>query len=181
MGAAKPLLELRGRTFLDLAVAALRDGGCRDVVCVVPAGEPEIAEAAVGAGARTVTNADAGPEQIDSLRRALDDVAPDTGAVIVLPVDHPLVRAGTVRSVIAAWRRATSPVARAVRDGRPGHPTLFDRRVFAELRADQPLGARSVVERHARLGEVVDVDVDDAGVEADLDTPADVERWEGGP
>jgi molybdenum cofactor cytidylyltransferase len=54
---------------------------------------------------------------------------------------------------------------------RHGHPVLFDRAVFAELRR-VPLdeGAKAVV--HAHADQIVNVSVADEGCLSDVDTPA---------
>jgi molybdenum cofactor cytidylyltransferase len=56
-----------------------------------------------------------------------------------------------------------------------GHPVIFDRRLFDELRACDPrVGAKAVVRGHA--ASIVNVPVDDAGAFVDIDTPADYQR-----
>ena len=56
-----------------------------------------------------------------------------------------------------------------------GHPVLFDRRLFDELRAaDLRTGAKPVVHAHAH--ELLNVEVSDAGAFVDLDVPEDYER-----
>jgi molybdenum cofactor cytidylyltransferase len=57
---------------------------------------------------------------------------------------------------------------------RHGHPVVFDRRVFDELRrAPLEAGAKAVVRAHA--AEVLDVPVTDEGCLVDIDTPHDYE------
>ncbi len=176
MGSPKPLLEVGDDTFLTAAVAALREGGCAQVVAVV--GDAETAAAARKAGAAVVMG-DPDAEQVDSLRAGLRALPPEATAALVLPVDHPLVRAPTVRALLAAAVRSPGAVIRPVHGGRPGHPTLFPRSLWPAL-ADPalPEGARSVVD--APTTETVDVPVDDPGVLADIDTPAAYERHVGG-
>ena len=174
MGEPKPLLEIEGRTFLRATVETLREGGCRGVTVVV--GSPDAASAARSAGAAVVQGRPAG-EQIDSLRAGLDVLPDDVDAVAVLPVDHPRVRPATVGTLIGAWRAEPAAIVRPVHGGRPGHPTLFPRRVWAALRdPDLPRGARSVVDAER----VVDVPVDDPGVLVDIDTPEAYEREQDG-
>ena len=144
-------------------------------------GSPNTAFAARSAGGRIAQGHPDG-EQIDSLRSGLDEVdAADAGpavAVVVLPVDHPRIRASTVAALIEAWRADAGPadaseaVVRPVRDGEPGHPTLFPRATWPALR-DPSLadGARSVVES----ARVIDVPVDDPGVLLDIDAPEDLD------
>ena len=68
-----------------------------------------------------------------------------------------------------------APILRAVHQGQHGHPVIFARAVFPELRtADPAVGARQVLRRDpARVCEVA---VDDAGVLRDVDEPDDYRR-----
>jgi CTP:molybdopterin cytidylyltransferase MocA len=183
MGTAKALLEIDGESFLALAVDALRAGGCASVIVVVGVDEAadRIARAAEALGAHIVRNGQEGAEQIDSLRLALAALDPAAEAAVVLPVDFPRVRAATVAKLCEAFRVRRAPVVVPVAGGELGHPTLFARAVFAELRAG-PLaeGARTVVAAHVH--DRLEVPVDDAAILRDVDTPADYARLlEGAP
>jgi molybdenum cofactor cytidylyltransferase len=85
-------------------------------------------------------------------------------------VDVPMVTTETVAAVVDAWRRSRAPVVRPVMDGRRGHPVIFDRLLFEELRRT-PLagGAKTVVRAHA--ADAIDVPVTDRGCLIDVDTP----------
>ena len=175
MGAAKPLLEVDGRTFVEAATGALREGGCDRVVVVIADRAVEAAVRATGAGVALVPT---DGEQIDSLRAGLAALSGDVGAAVVLPVDHPLVTGATVRSLIAAHREHPDAVTRPTRGGRPGHPTLFPAPVWPRLlEVDLEQGARGVLA--ADDVAVVDVPVPDEGVLADIDTPEQYDRWIG--
>jgi molybdenum cofactor cytidylyltransferase len=90
----------------------------------------------------------------------------------------PLFTPATVARVLAAFRATGAPVVRPASGGRHGHPVLFARAIFDELRrADLSAGARIVVRAHAR--EIVDVAVDDRGAFVDIDTPDDYRQWIG--
>jgi xanthine dehydrogenase accessory factor len=169
MGRPKALLRLGDVSFLAAAVETLADGGCQEVVAVVATAEAE-AEAR-GAGADVVWNDARDAEQVDSLRLGLGAAGDAISAAIVLPVDHPLVEPGTVRLLLDAHGRDPGAIIRPVHHDRPGHPTLFPRPLWpALLDPALPRGARSVVDSPATS--VLDVPVDDAGVVADIDTPA---------
>ncbi len=176
MGRPKAELLLDGRTFLERCVEALRQGGCRSVV-VVLGGEAGAAEPA-REGVVHARNPDPGSQPIDSLRIALETLPADSAGVAVLPVDAPGVRGNTVRTLIERFRaapEAAALVVRPVHDGRPGHPTIFARALYPELRAGLlPRGAESVVLAHdaARL----DVAVDDPAVLGNVNTPDDYDR-----
>lgn len=96
-------------------------------------------------------------------------------AVMVTPVDVPLVRASTITAVIAAWRRTRAPIVRPVDGDRHGHPVIFDRSIFDDLRtADPAVGAKAVFTTYR--GRVLNVDVSDPGAFEDIDTPEDYAR-----
>jgi CTP:molybdopterin cytidylyltransferase MocA len=183
MGEPKALLALRGETFLARTVAALRDGGCGDVVVVCGPASNEtarrIARDAEVLGARVAVNEAVDSEQADSLRAGLLALSPAATAAVVLPVDVPAVGAAAVRAVIDAFRARGAPIVRAAHGGRNGHPVLFARAVFAELLADDlPEGARTVIHRHGSAVESVEVASD--AVLTDVDTPEDYRRLVGG-
>ncbi len=171
MGRDKASLELDGSTFLARAGTALRAGGCRDVLVVVsPAHGPHVPE-----WMSTALNPDPASEQIDSVRIGLAALPADCAAALLLPVDVPAVRPETVRRLIETFAATQAPIVRPVFGARPGHPTLFARALFDELAGGElTRGAETVVERHA--AERVDVAVDDPGVLANVNTPADFQR-----
>jgi nicotine blue oxidoreductase len=170
MGRPKALLEVGGETFLERTVAALRDGGCDPVFVVVALGDERGAHAATQAGARVLVNRDPGDGPITSLRLALAELDDSAPGLVYLPVDHPLVRAHTVASLVEAARVAGAALTLPVHGSERGHPAIFGAALFAELR--DPLlegGARTVTHRH--LDEALLVEVDDVGVLTDIDTP----------
>ena len=175
MGRPKPLLGADDRSFMERVVKTLREAGCRQVVAVIRPGADAVGTAASEAGARVLVNPDEKAEQIDSLRLALRSLDPGADAALLLPVDHPLVRPATARALIDAFAERGAAIVRALHDGRPGHPTLFAADTFDALfETDLPRGAESVVE--ARSADRLDVEVDDPGVLADIDTPEDYRR-----
>jgi len=177
MGRPKPLLQVGSETFIERTIRILQEGGCQGVLAVVAALDGEPARQAEMAGARIVVN-EAGGEPIDSIRVAVGELPDDTGWVAVLPVDHPLVEPGTVTELIETAQTGGPAIVRPLYEGQPGHPGLFSRRTFPDLLdPDLEKGAHSVVERYRP--HVVDLEVDDPGVIADLNRPEDLERWLG--
>ena len=86
-----------------------------------------------------------------------------------------MVDVKSFRAIVDSYERTRKPIVIARSGGRRGHPVLFDRTVFAELlRAPEDEGARYVV--NADPSRVEYVDLDDSGINLDLDTPADLAR-----
>jgi molybdenum cofactor cytidylyltransferase len=170
MGRPKATLELEGRSFLRRVIEALQGGGCDPVLAVVAASETRVREEAERIGVRTLVNPDPGEGPITSLRIALNALGPHVDGLVWLPLDHPLVTAGTVATLIAEATRSNAPLTLPVHDSKRGHPALFRRALFPEL-LDPRLegGARVVVHRH--LEEARLVQIAERGVIEDVDTP----------
>jgi molybdenum cofactor cytidylyltransferase len=182
MGSPKALLaDADGHPFILRILNTLIDAGVSRTVVVTGLHH----DAIVAAIERTrfavaptiVRNPDPDRGQLSSLWCGMDEVcASNTPAFAMTLVDVPAVRASTVRAVLDAWSRSRAPIVRPAFNGRRGHPVIFDRVVFDELR-HTPLdgGARTVVRAHAHEG--IDVPVDDHGCIADIDTPSDYETF----
>jgi nicotine blue oxidoreductase len=170
MGTPKALLEVGNLTFIARAVRALRGGGCAPVFVVLAAGDEAAAREAESEGARVLMNEDPGEGPITSLRLAIAALGPSVQGLVVLPVDHPLVRPETVATLLSQARAREAALTLPVHAGERGHPSIFGRVLFPEL-SDPALegGARTVAHRH--LADAVLVDVDDSGVRTDIDTP----------
>lgn len=178
MGSPKALLrDSRGRTFIARLLRSFGDAGFREATVVTGRLHAAlVAAVASDAPPLTVTfarNADPSRGQLSSLWVALDHAArPGVEAILVTLVDVPFVSPATIGRVVATWRQTHAPIVRPASGERHGHPVLFDRSVFAELRAAPPgEGAKAVV--HAHASRVVNVAIEDEGAFVDIDTPED--------
>jgi CTP:molybdopterin cytidylyltransferase MocA len=175
MGGAKALLSLGETTFLAHACRLFTRPGVASVVAVLGAEAERVrAEAGLPTGLAVVVNERWREGMLSSVWSGLDAAeAVAADAVLLHPVDHPLVQPATIDRVIEALS-ASAAIAVPVWDGRRGHPGGFSRSVFAELRAASPdRGARAVLA--ADPARVVHV-AGDAGCVVGIDTPADYER-----
>jgi molybdenum cofactor cytidylyltransferase len=177
MGRPKALLPCgpSGQSFVGRLAQALHDGGL-DEVLVVGRVDDDALRTEVDAlpiRARYVENPGADGGQLTSVLAGLAVAdCPGVTGLLVTPVDAPLIAPGTVSALIKTFRSTHPPIVRAVHNGRHGHPVIFARAVFQDLRhADLSVGARAVVKAYA--GRVVEVEVDDPAVLGDVDTPGD--------
>jgi CTP:molybdopterin cytidylyltransferase MocA len=173
-GAAKALLPRGSETYLEAIAAAARAAGLADGVVVIgpPYGDA-IAGHARALGLRVAVNGDPGRGMASSVAIGFAAIAEgDAGAAWLWPVDHPDVRADTLRRLAAAL--ADRDAAQPRFEGRGGHPPLIARPAWPRLAGCASIegGARAVL---AAL-DVVAIEVDDPGVVRDVDTPEDARR-----
>jgi len=171
-GTAKALVRLDGRTFVEIAVAALTDAGCGPVLVVIGARADEVRATSVLAGTTVLENPDWASGMGSSLRVGLAAVPAGVHAVVVSTVDTPWVGAGAVRRLAAP--AGPSALARASYHGRPGHPVLIGRDHWAAVAAAATgdVGARDYLNEHG----AVTVPCEDIADGTDVDRPADLER-----
>ncbi|HEU5256736.1 MAG TPA: nucleotidyltransferase family protein [Vicinamibacterales bacterium] len=184
MGRTKALLPVgsSGETFLHRIIRVLREGGA-DAVVVVIGGDAAAVRASLprdDAQILAVENPRYEEGQLSSLLvglAAVEQRYDNVEAVMMTLVDLPLISAATVRAVRDTFlANPGAPLVRPRRGGRYGHPVIFNRSIFGELRRSDPsTGAKPVV--HAHAAEEVNVDVDDEGAFIDIDTPEDYERF----
>ena len=164
-------------TFLGHLFTVYRAAGVDPIVVAGRPDDLDLSREVERLGGRFTVNPDPAAGQLSSLIAALEDLSvtrpPD--AIVVTPVDVPLITADVVRRLIAAAHSTNAAILRAAYRGAHGHPVLFKRTVFDELRrADPSVGARAVV--RADPARVMDVETDEPGVLIDVDTPEDYAR-----
>jgi CTP:molybdopterin cytidylyltransferase MocA len=113
--------------WLQIAIDALRRGGCDDVVVVLGAAVVD-----VPSPARAVVADDWATGMSASLRTGLA-AAGGARYVVLHLVDTPDVGADVMARVLEAAQSAVSGLARATFGGRPGHPVVIERRHVAAL------------------------------------------------
>jgi CTP:molybdopterin cytidylyltransferase MocA len=163
MGTPKALLRAPdGASWVAVASGLLLDAGCDRVVVVLGASASSV-RMPTDASITSVVNPDWASGMASSLRAGLAAATGD--AALVTVVDMPELPVAVARRVIGSG----APLARAVFDGRPGHPVLIASEHWAPIAASVSgdHGARSYLDAHG----VLDVECGDLYDGHDLDTP----------
>ena len=152
-----------GRTFVEACRDALRGAGASVVAATLPPGSAQEEVA----GLRSLPLPESELDMLASARWGLRHLISNRRweAVVMLPVDHPLVTPGTVRALVARQAGAAVPVYH----GKHGHPVQLARET-AERIAREELRGENLRDILRRVG-VVDVQVDDPGVVANCNSP----------
>jgi molybdenum cofactor cytidylyltransferase len=175
MGYPKPLLKIDGQTFIERIAESMLTVVPRLVI--VLGAHSDRVRAAIPRDKRIVIvdNPNYSRGQLSSLKVGMSAIHPDSAGALVHLGDHPMVREETFRAIVDSYNQTGKPIVIARHDGHRGHPVVFDRAIFAELdSAPEEEGARHVV--NADASRVVYIDMDDPGINLDLDTPSDLAR-----
>lgn len=164
-------MEVRGATFVENLLRATEHPriGWRRVV--LGAGAANI-QARLGLNdAQVIVNPGWEAGQLSSIQCAMRDFLPfDPEAIIICPVDHPLISPQLVAALIQAFDLQAHAVTLPTYQGRRGHPVIFRRDLFDELQqASAGIGAREVVWAHAN--DIAEVAVEEEGVILNLNDP----------
>lgn len=124
-----PKVAVAQGEWLQTAVTALAGGGCADVVVVLGAALVEVPPPA-----RAVIASDWADGMSASVRAGISAVG-SADLAVLHTVDTPDIGADVVRRVLSAAHGSRSGLARAVYDGRPGHPVVVHRRHWPQLLA----------------------------------------------
>jgi CTP:molybdopterin cytidylyltransferase MocA len=171
-GSPKQLAPLAGRPLLEHALIAISAVAHLRPTAVVLGAHADMVLARVPLhGVRPVRCEGWREGQAASLRCGVAALAEDVDALIVVLGDQPAIDPRAIERVIES-RDGTSAAVRASYGGRPGHPVLLERALFAAvagLRGDE--GARTVL-----AGAIVRVvPCDGLGSDLDVDEPAQLD------
>jgi molybdenum cofactor cytidylyltransferase len=177
-GAAKQLAELEGIPLLEHALRAIEAVPAIERIVVVLGARADEIVAGVDVGrVEPVICADWQAGQAASLRRGVEAVAGYAEAAVLTLGDTPRITSQVIaRFAELAIEHGGHARARAVYDGRPGHPVVLGSAYFeqiADLRGD--VGARELLERVGAFP----VECGHLCSNADVDTAAGLERLRG--
>jgi molybdenum cofactor cytidylyltransferase len=172
MGKPKPLLRFGDRTFLEQMIAVLQDAHLDRITVVLGAEAGAIERAVDLSKVDVVINKDYRAGQLSSLLVGLENASAEAEAILLCLVDNPFITAEVVGRVVRTFRETDAPIVIPTFQGRRGHPSLFARSMFEELRHAPPEeGARHVV--YANQDKIVEVEVPERAVVVGINTPDD--------
>lgn len=178
MGSPKALASVHGKTFIEHLLDATRHPSIGLTRIVLGANADEI-QTKLNAGRNTIVVNDRWEQgQLSSIQAAIRSLpARRTEALVLCPVDHPLISASLVDQLIREFTFSGKRIVLPTFRGRRGHPVVFHAGLYRELLAASPgVGARQVVWAHR--GEIAEVPTEEEGVVLNLNDPAILRRAE---
>ena len=173
-GLQKLVQTLDGKPVVRWSAESLIGPPVDEVVVVVGADDGPVRHALQGLDVRFARNARASEGMASSLAVGVDALSSNVEAVVVALGDEPLAGREALRRVVERYRSGGAAIVAPLFRGVRGHPVLFDRTVFPELRAlTGDRGARSVADRDESRRALVELDLPKP---VDVDTPDDLAR-----
>jgi molybdenum cofactor cytidylyltransferase len=183
MGRPKLLLPVGDTTLVAAVADSLRRAGVSPIVLVTAPDPTGIALQAWARDAGLTVAVNPAPERgmLSTIREGIAalggaaDLARRGEVLLVTPADLPGLRPASVRQLLHQMIALDAPLAVPVHRGKRGHPLAIAPALLPEIdELDLDVGLRQLLDRHA--DEVLEIEVDDAGVVEDVDTPEDYAR-----
>ena len=167
-----------GDPILHCTIVSLLNGGVDDVFVVI---RPDMADAIAAVPIIALATAKHVHVLINGMHRngmfssiQVGVAASEADVYAVIPGDMPFVRPETVRAVMDAWS-SRGGIVSPRHNGKRGHPVALPRSLRAEILAGDPTSnLHEVIKKH--LDERHDLEVDDPGINRDVDRPEDLTR-----
>jgi len=178
MGRPKLILPWGDTTVIGRVVSVLAAAPQINEIIVVTGGAQTAVEKILrDSPARTVFNPDyANGEMIITLKVGLRVFSEKVEAALIVLGDQPQIELGVVQSVLEAYREEAAPLVVPSYQMRRGHPWIVARTLWSEIdQISPPQTLRDFLNQHQP--ETRFVNVDNASILQDLDTPQDYQRF----
>lgn len=175
MGRPKALVKLGRRTILQHVLANLEASQLGEIVVVLGHRAQEILPTLRGTKSKIVINPKYAQGMSSSIRRGLSQVHPQARAVLIALGDQPYIPGEVIDLLLRRYAQGDREIVVPTYHGRRGHPVIFGRIYWPELRALKgDVGGKALLRRHAR--DVLEVEVSVRGVLTDIDKPEDDQK-----
>lgn len=168
----KLLMPLHGKPMIARTIDAVTASPARPIIVVTGHNADAVKQTLKNAAVTFVHNPNFADGLSTSLKAGLAALPADADGVLVCLGDMPAVTGAAIGKLVAAFNPTEGrSIIVPTYQGKRGNPVLFARAYLDEMRrADGDQGARALLSEHDDA--VYEVEMEDAGVLADADTPA---------
>lgn len=172
MGSQKMLLPFGRSTILETVIHNIHLSSVDSILVVLGANQEDILEVIKDLPVEVCINKDHLSGMLSSVICGFNALPENTGTALVFLGDQPGISPKVTDRVIEAYNQSLHGIVIPITNHRRGHPLLVDIKYKREIsRLDLEKGLRSLM--HQFPEDVLEVEVDDAGILTDIDTPED--------
>jgi len=174
-GSPKALARFSGGSVIERLQNTLLKSKLTDIIIVLGAHDEQIRPLVLKHKTiRVVHNKDYNLGQTCSFKIGLAALKPETRAVLLLPVDYPLISTAAVDALIDGFAEEPCDILVPTFNARRGHPPVFNASLKKELLAlDNGRGINSVFSQEGRS--IREMELKDPGVVKTFNTPEEFE------
>lgn len=168
----KPLMPLGESTIIEEVIYNFRKADISDITVVIGHRADVMLAVLDRLQVKYILNKNYNEGMFSSILSGVRALSPNIDGFFLLPIDIPLVRSHTIKTLSKLWRKRGADIIYPVFQGQRGHPPLISRRLVPEIVAwNRPEGLRPLFEQYE--SSAFDVEVVDSGILRDMDTPED--------
>ena len=175
MGKPKLLLPFGEKTMIETVIDRVIQSNVERILVVLGSNREKIEKKIGNLPLEIAVNPDFKEGMLSSVQRGLEVLPEEAQAVLVFLGDQPSIPSEVIDSVIDAFRKTGKGIVLPVYKGERGHPVLIDMKYRREVKNLNPeVGLRELV--YGRPGDILEVEVDDAGILRDINDIEDYTR-----
>ena len=172
MGTQKLLLPFGDATVVEAVVRAALASSIGRAVAVLGADRDAVRAKIEPSGVDFAVNERFADGMLSSIQTGFRALPPEAEAAVIMLGDQPFLPSSVVDAVVRGYRESLKGIVIPVFRTRRGHPVLVDLKYRDEVLALDPAdGLRRLMRTHPE--DIAEVEVDDANILRDLDTPED--------
>lgn len=180
MGEFKPLMNLAGKTPIEMCIGLFQKLGMKDIIVVTghlnDKVEEKIKDIRVEEKSKNnvkiVKNNRYSEGMFSSIQTGLKVLSPDIDAFFLLPVDIPSVKENTVKKMIESYEDIDDGILFPTFNKETGHPTIISCSLIEEILLKNPEGGlREILNAHKDKWHYEELA--DSGILLDMDTKED--------
>jgi molybdenum cofactor cytidylyltransferase len=175
MGTQKMIMPYGNSTILETVIDNVLNSKVDNTLVVLGADQEKIRAAIEGKPVQISYNRDHKNGMLSSVICGIRSLPADAGTALIFLGDQPEIPPGIINAVIDAYNEELKGIVIPVHNYRRGHPLLVDMKYRKKIESlDLEEGLRKL--RHHFPEDVLELEVDEAGILVDIDTREDYEK-----
>jgi molybdenum cofactor cytidylyltransferase len=161
IGTPKLMLEIDGKSFVNVIIDRIKIAGIKNIVCIVSEKTYEWAKKNIN-DCKIVVNPEPEKGMISSVFYGMKNIDKCNG-VMIIPVDHPYVETNTYKLLMMESEKNASVIIKPKFDGKSGHPIIIPYELANKITGDDfSTGLNDIISKSGC--KQVFVDVEDNGI-----------------
>ncbi len=175
MGKPKLLLPFGEKTMIETVIDRVIQSRAEKILVVLGSNGEKIEKKIGNLPLEISVNPDFKEGMLSSVQHGFNALPEDAQAVLIFLGDQPSIPSKVIDRVIDVFRETGKGIVLPVYKGERGHPVLIDMKYRHEVKNLNPeVGLRELV--YGRPEDILEVDVDDAGILRDINDIEDYRR-----